>query len=196
MEFQIWLEPQEFYFCCQEGGNKGFKYSEKVDLVFFKGSLMQRRGARFLKMRIFGLGQGTSRIQSALLLMPLAQLRQKIIVQIKLFLLLFFDADIKASCNCVKTAAIQLKLQIQYKLGLTCAYYQSVEWCAMLGNKAVQNTFSCAFPIFRDLFQKLWICLGIEIFLGRCNLRRPRTIPFLGVRKYAGTQDKIPSWAP
>ena len=62
--------------------------------------------------------------------------------------------------------------------------------------KAVQNTFSCAFPIFRDLFQKLWICLGIEFFLGRCNLRRPRTIPFLGVRKYAGTQDKIPSWAP
>ena len=51
---------------------------------------------------------------------------------------------------------------------------------AMLGNKAVQNTFSCAFPIFRDLFQKLWICLRIEFFLGRRNLRRPRTIPFLG----------------
>ena len=51
---------------------------------------------------------------------------------------------------------------------------------AMLGNKAVQNTFSCAFPIFRDLFQNLRICLRNEFFLGRRNLRRPRTIPFLG----------------
>ena len=51
---------------------------------------------------------------------------------------------------------------------------------AMLGDKAVQNTFSCAFPIFRDLFQNLRICLRNEFFLGRRNLRRPRTIPFLG----------------
>ena len=41
--------------------------------------------------------------------MPLAWLRQKIIVQITNSLLLSFNVDIKASCNCVKTTAIQQK---------------------------------------------------------------------------------------
>ena len=40
---------------------------------FIKGSIMQRIDIRIFKRSIFGLGQGTSRIQSALLLMPLAQ---------------------------------------------------------------------------------------------------------------------------
>ena len=166
---------------------------------------MQRIDIKILKMRIFGLGQGTSRIQSALLLMPLAQLRQKITVEITNSLLLLFNADIEDSYNCVKTTSIQQKtivsiqawaelciLSIRRILPGTYQVAAKVlmmgptnkfifNWVkAMLGNKAVQNTFSCAFPIFRDLFQNLRICLRNEFFLGRRNLRRPRTIPFLG----------------
>ena len=73
---------------------------------FIKGSVMQRIALWFLKMRIFGLGQGTSRIQSALLLCHQPSSVEKIVQMIN-YLLLFFNADIKASCNCVKTTVIQ-----------------------------------------------------------------------------------------
>ena len=108
MGLQTYLEHQAFYFCCQDG-MKALNTRKMQVQFFLKGSLMLRRVIRFVKMRIFGLGQGTSRIQSALLPMPLAQLRQKIIVWITNSLLLVFNADIKASCNCVKTTAIQQK---------------------------------------------------------------------------------------
>ena len=64
---------------------------------------------------------------------------------------------------------------------------------AVLGNKAVQNMFSCAFPIFRSIIQKIRICLQDEVLLGSRNIRSPRAT-FLG--NFAGTQDQIPSWAP
>ena len=84
--------------------------NRKIQIKFFiKGSIMQRIDIKILKMRIFGLGQGTSRIQSALLLVPLAQLRQTIIVEITNSLLLLFNADIEDSYNCVKTTSIQQK---------------------------------------------------------------------------------------
>ena len=55
----------------------------------------------------------------------------------------------------------------------------------------MQNTFSCAFPIFWDLFQKLRICLWYEFFLGRRNLRRPRTIPFWGPENMPAPKTKF-----
>ena len=64
---------------------------------------------------------------------------------------------------------------------------------AVLGNKAVQNMFSCAFPIFRSIIQKIRICLQDEVLLGSRNIRSPRPT-FLG--NFAGTQDQILSWAP
>ena len=65
----------------------------------------------------------------------------------------FFDGSPKNKflCNCVK---------------------------ALLGNKAVQNTFSCAFPILRSIFQKIWIRLQDEVLLGSRNIRSPRRIFF------------------
>ena len=81
--------------------------SRKIQIQFFiEGSIMQRIDIKILKMRIFSLGQGTRRIQSALLL---AQLRQKITVEITNSLLLLFNADIEDSYNCVKTTSIQQK---------------------------------------------------------------------------------------
>ena len=62
---------------------------------------------------------------------------------------------------------------------------------AVLGNKAAQNMFSCAFPIFWDLFQKLRICLWNEFFLGRRNLRRPRTIPYRGPENMPAPKTKF-----
>ena len=58
-------------------------------------------GYYVLKKRIFDLGQGTS---SYLCHQPSSVEK---IVQMINYLLLFFNADIKASCNCVKTTVIQ-----------------------------------------------------------------------------------------
>ena len=41
------------------------------------------------------------------------------------------------------------------------------------GNKAVENRFSCAFPIFKTIFKKLWIFPQNESLLKRRNLQRP-----------------------
>ena len=54
-----------------------------------------------------------------------------------------------------------------------CSYVK-----ALLGNKVVQNTFSCAFPILRSIFQKIWIRLQDEVLLGSRNIRSPRPIFF------------------
>ena len=67
------ISLNQFYFCCW-AAIMAPNNQEKVDSVFHKGSNVIRIGIRFLKMVIFGLGKGTSRNQSALLLMPLAQL--------------------------------------------------------------------------------------------------------------------------
>ena len=52
-----------------------------------------------------------------------------------------------------------------------------------LCDKAVQNTFSCAFPIFFSMFQKLWIFHQEEFCLGHRKLRRPRGNLVLGATK-------------
>ena len=49
-----------------------------------------------------------------------------------------------------------------------------------LCDKAVQNMFYCAFPIFWSIFQKLWIFHQEKFLLGRRKLRRPRWNLVLG----------------
>ena len=77
-------------------------------------------------------------------------------------------------------------------------------------NKAVQNTFVCAIPIFSSTLQKLWIFPILKLFfpdtpwapqvtapkkfsdLGSRNLRRPRPHSLLKSRLYFGKIRSFP----
>ena len=60
-----------------------------------------------------------------------------------------------------------------------------------VSNKAVQNMFNCAFPIFWSIFQKLWIFHKEKFLLGRRKLRRPRRNLVLGTGIFSGPKKGI-----
>ena len=61
----------------------------------------------------------------------------------------------------------------------------------LLCDKAVQNMFNCAFPIFWSIFQKLWIFHQEKFLLGRRKLRRPRRNLVLGTGIFSGPKKGI-----
>ena len=77
---------------------------------------------------------------------------------------------------------------------LTCWYMREVFKKAdnfLLCDKAVQNMFNCAFPIFWSIFQKLWIFHKEKFLLGRRKLRRPRRNLVLGTGIFSGPKKGI-----
>ena len=136
--------------------------NRKIQIQFFiKGSIMQRIDIRILKMRIFGLGQGTSsrsyfchqpsifgrknitmnylflKCNSTLLTASSARDIHSTITM--LVSSVYFQSPNSKGGQYLTYMSIVLKpltfirkLLIQYKLRLSCAYYQALEWLQAL----------------------------------------------------------------